>query len=210
MIRHGVERKCSSFNTAAPWQLRKGTPVDENCLHEFVSRIEGKNATVQVFPDRIEWHKTGHFTGHLATGMAELEKSNLGSKIAKASVIRPGPGRKKATEMIPVKSLTSVTTEKDGFRYVKVKVIASGNTIDMRVRQGRGGGDQGHAHSPDARDAPVAGGTELAAPPPTAPADGGAAPDPMEQLKKLAEMRDAGFMSEEEFDAKRREILDRL
>lgn len=42
------------------------------------------------------------------------------------------------------------------------------------------------------------------------PAQAPAAPDPMEQLKKLGELRDAGVLTPEEFDAKKAEILSRL
>lgn len=37
-----------------------------------------------------------------------------------------------------------------------------------------------------------------------------AAPDPMEQLRKLAELRDAGILTEEEFTAKKADILGRM
>ena len=34
--------------------------------------------------------------------------------------------------------------------------------------------------------------------------------DPVEQLRKLAELRDAGILNEEEFSAKKQELLDRM
>jgi len=37
-----------------------------------------------------------------------------------------------------------------------------------------------------------------------------AAPDPLEQLKKLGELRDAGILSEDEFNAKKADILSRM
>lgn len=45
------------------------------------------------------------------------------------------------------------------------------------------------------------------APPPPAPP---AAPDPIEQLRRLGELRDAGILTDEEFAAKKAEILSRL
>jgi len=46
----------------------------------------------------------------------------------------------------------------------------------------------------------------------TSPTNEGAsgAPDPIEQLKQLAQLRDAGVVTEEEFQAKKTEILSRL
>jgi hypothetical protein len=37
-----------------------------------------------------------------------------------------------------------------------------------------------------------------------------AAPDPIEQLRRLGELRDAGIVTEEEFAAKKAEVLGRL
>jgi uncharacterized membrane protein YdbT with pleckstrin-like domain len=45
-----------------------------------------------------------------------------------------------------------------------------------------------------------------AAPPPAAPA----APDAAEQIRKLAELRDAGAITQAEYDAKKAELLDRM
>jgi hypothetical protein len=52
-----------------------------------------------------------------------------------------------------------------------------------------------------------------AAPTPMAPAstaDGGGTPDPTDQIRKLAELRDAGILSNEEFETKKAEILGRM
>ncbi|GAA3862712.1 hypothetical protein GCM10022381_03550 [Leifsonia kafniensis] len=49
---------------------------------------------------------------------------------------------------------------------------------------------------------------------PAAPVDSalsaGASVDPVEQIRKLAELRDQGLLSEEEFQAKRTELLGRI
>lgn len=42
------------------------------------------------------------------------------------------------------------------------------------------------------------------------PHDAGSEPDVMDQLKKLGELRDAGIVSDDEFEAKKRELLSRL
>ena len=95
----------------------------------FKSHIEGKNADVRVYVDRIEWAKEGHLgrTGKLALGAATGGLSLLKTGVS---------GKSQGSEMIPVKSISSVTTERDGLRFTKVRAICSGNTIDFRVSSG--------------------------------------------------------------------------
>lgn len=96
-----------------------------------------------------------------------------------------------------MRSVSSVQAKKDGLMYTKVSVFASGNVIDFRF---------GHDEAQRFKDAiqkllldPAAAGG--GAPTPTAP-------DNLDQLKKLAELRDAGVVSEEEFEAKKKQLLD--
>jgi hypothetical protein len=72
-------------------------------LFQITSHNKGPNGTVIVFEDRIEY----------------------GQRIG----LRGGGG----TEVIPIKSVSSVTTTRDNGRYAVVHVICSGNTIDFRV-----------------------------------------------------------------------------
>jgi hypothetical protein len=51
---------------------------------------------------------------------------------------------------------------------------------------------------------------EVAAAPAPAQSGATAAPDPVEQIKKLAELRDAGVVTEEEFAAKKAQLLDQV
>lgn len=81
----------------------KGRPVESQPLLTFKSHIAGKNADVHIFADRIEWGRT-------------------------STVMRRDHG----SELILIRSISSVTTAKDGFR-TKVTVVTSGNTIDFRV-----------------------------------------------------------------------------
>jgi len=83
-------------------------PQGNGPLLSFTSHIAGKNAKVRVYPDRIEWQRSG-------------------------SALSLGRGR--GSEMIPMRQVTSVATRKDGMRTV-VSIITSGNTIDMRVGRG--------------------------------------------------------------------------
>ena len=69
----------------------------------FKSRIEGKNADVSVYPDRIEWGKTGLLGGV------------------------------KKTEMIPLRHASSVSSSKDGLSRSKIEVVSPGGAISFRV-----------------------------------------------------------------------------
>ena len=87
-------------------------------LHEFESHVAGKNARVSIFPDRIEWEKP-RSRSLMATTMT------LGANyLAKRGL---------DTEMIPIRSISSVATKRDGMLNTLVQVITSGNTIDFRV-----------------------------------------------------------------------------
>lgn len=89
-----------------------------SALMTVTSHIGGKNATVAIYPDRIEWDRKGRITATRALGGALLTGS-----------LRKGG----STEMIPMRAITSVTTKKDGLTQWAVSVIAPGNTVDMRV-----------------------------------------------------------------------------
>lgn len=83
-------------------------------LMQFKSHIEGKNAEVTIWPDRIEWEKRGDLRGGI-WGMGVL-------------------GRKgKDTNMIPVKAIQGVATHKGGIGYTNVEVTTGGDKIVFRV-----------------------------------------------------------------------------
>ena len=117
---------------------------------------------------------------------------------------------KSGTEMIPVKSMSSVTTSRDGLMNTKVSVITSGNTIDFRV-----------SHTEAARVKDVLTQLILGTHPGqkaqdftavARPAQAAAAPqnDLMAQLAKLGELKAAGVLTNEEFSQKKSELLARL
>lgn len=172
-----------------------------NPLLQFKSHINGKNADVTVYVDRIEWAKEGS----LGTG----GKVALGAMTGGLSLLKTGVmGRQQGSEMIPLRSVSSVTTEKDGFRFTNVRVICSGNAIDFRL-----GHDEAKrvkdvlnslvlgSHPAQQNPVPVS-----SAPPPAPPA----APDVAQQIRKLGELKDAGLLTEEEFTAKKTDLLNRL
>jgi hypothetical protein len=175
--------------------------MNESAFFTFTSHIDGKNAKVSVFSDRIEWMRPrGVSGGKLTAGALTLGMSFL------ATGFKNG---KSGTEMIPVKSMSSVTTSRDGFINTKVSVITSGNTVDFRVS---------HAEAAQVKSVltqlilgthPSQAPQDLAA---VAPARAAAAPqaDVMVQLSKLADLKTAGVLTDDEFSQKKVELLARL
>ena len=168
-------------------------------LLAFKSHIAGKNADVLIFIDRIEWAKEGSIGG----GRLALGAATAGLSLLKTGVRKKQQG----SEVIPIKSISSVTSEKNGYR-TKVSVICTGNTIDFRVS---------HDDAKQVKElitslvlgnhpAQTSAQPTTAPPPPAAPAE----PDVMEQIRKLGELKDAGLLTEEEFTSKKAELLSRL
>lgn len=170
--------------------------METDALLTFTSHNEGKNAQVFVYKDRLEWAQAkGISAGKLAAGFV-----TGGLSLAVTGV----RGGKQGSEMIPIKSMTSVTTEKDGLRFWKVRVIASGNTIDFRV-------------SPDdakrvkeALTQLMLGSHPSQSQTSTLPPATSSSVDITEQLSKLASLRDSGVLTEEEFQAKKADLLSRM
>lgn len=77
-------------------------------LLEVKSHDEDRNATVTLYPDRIE---------------RVLDRKRLSVSRAKQD-----------SEVIPMRAVSSVQAKKDGLTYTKVTVFASGNTIEFRLR----------------------------------------------------------------------------
>lgn len=68
----------------------------------FKSKIDGKNADVEIWSDRIEWSVTSTIT------------------------------RRRDTQMIPLRSVTSIQSSRDGMTHHKVTVHAGAQAIEMR------------------------------------------------------------------------------
>jgi hypothetical protein len=108
-------------------------------------------------------------------------------------------------EDFPYEKVNSVKTE-SGMRSGKITIHASGNKAELKDIHPK-------ARVPEIGDyvrGRISGGAP--SPPPVAapPAEATATDSPAEQLKKLAELRDAGIVTTEEFEAKKTEILSRM
>ena len=91
-------------------------------LMQFKSKIAGKNADVALYPDRLEWSRTGH-----PAWLVIL----LAICTACISLIWVRPGRQR-TEMMPIKAISSVTS-KEEMLVTTVQVITSGNVVEVRA-----------------------------------------------------------------------------
>lgn len=173
--------------------------MEAQALHQFTSHINGKNAVVTIYPDRIEWLKPrGVSGGKITAGIMTGGLSML------ATGVKNG---KSGTEMIPIKAMSSVTTRRDGMMNSFVSVITTGNTVDFRVSHKEAATVKETLTrlmlgTHDSQSAPVT-------PPPAALAPN-ASPDIAAQLQQLAGLRDAGVLTEGEFSAKKAQLLERL
>lgn len=165
--------------------------VADTPVLEFTSHIAGKNAKVRVYRDRIEWGRKDRMN---AAGKAGLAMVTLGT-----SYLATGVTRKDASEMIPIRSISSITTKK-GVLNTLVSIITTGNTIEMNVSHKEAAALKDLVQTLMLnQDAPVV----TAAP----AAPSAAEPDVAGELQKFAALRDQGVITAEDFEAKKRQLL---
>lgn len=98
---------------------------DDGALLKFKSHIDGKNADVAIYPDRVEWI--------MARGVSGA-KVTAGVLTGGLSMLATGVKNGKAgSQMIPMKSITGVTTKRDGMIITVVTVTSSSSAIGFRV-----------------------------------------------------------------------------
>lgn len=184
--------------------------MEQHPLYVFTSHIDGKNAKVSLYPDRLEWARPRSMSGG---------KLLMGTLTGGASLLATGVKDNKSggTEMIPVKMMTSVSVARDGMLNSKVLVTVSGNVVDFRVSHAEAKTIKEHltqlilgTHTTQQQAAPAAPAPAPHYTPPVSPAAAPAHTDPMAQLTQLGQLRDAGILSQAEFDAKKSEILARM
>lgn len=193
---------------AAPAEPAMTTTAEPRPIIELESHIDGKNAKVRLWPDRLEWERPrgvsgGKITAGVLTGGVSLLATGV-------------KGGKDEHDMVLLKHVTNVTSRKDGLMYYAVDVQTSSgavvNTITFRVSKDEAAQFRsailGAMQEQEAKaSAPV---VVQAAAPAAAPAPAAAAPDLTAQLQQLAALRDAGVLTEEEFAAKKADILARI
>ena len=212
LISKGIDSAKQQAQGLIPGQLAQSgaAATDPDALpYTFVSHVEGKNAKVTIYVDRVEWEKPRGISGGKVTA---------GIMTGGLSLLATGIGRgDSGTEMIPIKSISSVTTKRDGMLNSIVSIICAGNTITFRC---------GHNEAAQAKDIltklilgthPAQRKQEQAmqqqsvpvqAPIPQTPVT--QAPDPMDQLMKLKGLLDAGILTQDEFDTKKAQIISQM
>lgn len=90
-------------------------------LMQFVSHIDGRNAVVTLYPDRIEWERKGMSTG---------AKLGIGAATMGASLLVTGVTGRHDTNMVLLRSVQGVTSKK-GALNTRVDVAAGASSISM-------------------------------------------------------------------------------
>lgn len=178
--------------------------MNDQPLMKFDSHIAGKNAMVRVYPDRIEWGKT--------SWMGTAGKATLGALTMGASLVATGVRGKKDEEVVLIRSISSVTSKKSGLTKTEVNVHTPAGAIGFRCSPKEADQFKRLVLELVAQGGQPQVVVQQAAPQHTPPPSPAAAPqeDVMEQLTKLGQLREAGVLSEEEFAAKKAELLGRL
>jgi hypothetical protein len=172
-------------------------------LFQVMSHIAGaKNATVRLWPDRIEWERKRGVSA---------SKLTAGVMTAGASLLLTGvKGGKDAYDMVLLEHVTNVSNRKDGllFHIVEVQTASGGaiNVTSFRVSR---------EEAAEFRKAILKALSALKSPsPPTTTQaviqHSVTTPDFAAQLQQLAALRDSGVLTQEEFEAKKVEILSRI
>lgn len=176
-------------------------------LLTFKSHVDGKNADVAIYVDRIEWAQAGKLS---------LTRMAGGALTAGTSLIKTGVRTGGSTEMIPIKSISSVTTGKDGLRFHKVTVICTGNTVEFRVDKSDGEAAKttltqlvlgSHPAQAESLSPPAASQVFTTPAPPVSPPPPAPVASLTDELLKLGQLRDAGILTDDEFQAQKAKLL---
>lgn len=157
-------------------------------LMQFTSHIEGKNAKVAIYPDRIEWSRTK------AAGGATAAVLTMGVSLA---------ARRKDTSMILVRAIQGITTHKAGLGHTTVRVTAGGSKTEFRVTKREG--EQVKATLLRLMSQPERPLTQEPVKPAATP--DGPRPSVADELRKLAALRDSGVLTDAEFADQKARLL---
>lgn len=100
------KRKAATEALREQAAARQAARQPTGALMQFTSHIEDRNANVVIYPDRIEWSRTG---------------------------LNLGLGSRRDTSMIPVRQIQGVSTHKARMGYTNVRVTTAGNATEFRV-----------------------------------------------------------------------------
>jgi hypothetical protein len=153
-----------------------------------------------ALPEGALWRGVSHEAGRnsIVTLFPDrIERTKPTSALSITGRLAGGP---EDVEVIPTKSVSSVQVRR-GAWYHDVTIYASGNTIVLSV-------DAADAEKVRSlvMDQVLKGSSASAAPAAAAPAGESV----IDQIKKLGELRDAGLLTDAEFEAKKADLLGRL
>lgn len=154
-------------------------------LVEFTSHIEGRNAKVAIYEDRLEWgrsswHAPGGATAAVLTGGFSLALS----------------GKRRDSNMIPIRQIRGVTTHRAGLRYTVVKVATGADAMEFHVPR---------AQAEEVKT--VITRLMLGGPPPAAVPAEATVGSVADELAKLVQLRAAGALTDQEFAVQKARLL---
>lgn len=168
----------------------------EQPLYTVMTKGEGKNARVTLWPDRLEWE-----TGRGVSGGKVVAGILTGGLSLAVTGLR---GNKDAFETLPLSEISAVSLKKgDGGQVVSL--ATSGGEIGFLLSRQNAAAlrlailNQMQVRAATPQKVVVEGAVATVA-----------AVDYTEQLKKLGELRDSGILTEAEFQAKKSEILKKI
>lgn len=94
-------------------------------IYQFKSHIEGKNADVAIYPDRVEWSRKGW----LGAGA----KATMGFMTMGASLLATGIRRSEDGDIIPMSAITPIAKKRGKGLNTVVVLTTSGGDLEMRV-----------------------------------------------------------------------------
>jgi len=153
---------------------------------DFTSHIQGRNAKVAIYNDRIEWRQGGR-----PAGGATAAVLTLGASLAV-------PGRRN-TNMIPIWQIQGVTTKRSGLPTA-VQVATAADVIEMRV-------SKAEAEQVKVTLSRLMMGGDAPPVPAAAPTSPSTPTSVADELAKLVQLRDVGALTDEEFAAQMARLL---
>lgn len=156
-------------------------------LMQFTSHIEGKNAQVAIYPDRIEWSRKGLKVPGGATGA-----------VLSAGLTLLATSSRKDSNIIPIRQIQGITTHRSGLSYTTVRVATAGDVTEFRVTK---------RESEQVKATLLQLMNQIAQSPQPVQTSGSSGPSIADELRKLAELRDAGVLTNAEFTEQKARLL---
>ncbi len=172
-------------------------------LMQLKSHINGRNADVSIYPDRVEWSRKGI--------LGTAAKATMGVMTMGASLLATGIRRSEEGEIIPIDQISHIAKKRGmGINTVVVLTTSAG---DLEMRVGHADADRviqlvnaiKRGDYAQAASAPTS--HPLEAPVPAAAPVPAGGPSVMDQIAQLGQPHDAGVLTDEEFAAKKADLL---